>query len=131
MKKSKIIISLAGLVVAVAATATVAAYTLGGDGSRPPANESVGTQEPTSPGGQPLTASQCVEGTECDDTLILHDNSGLPTSDRGPGQISNGGGSASVTNPGVQGSISIPDPSVQTGELVKVDDPPAGKVVSD
>ena len=52
MKKHKILITLAGLVVAVATTATVAAYTLAGDGSSPPANESVGTQEPAFPGGQ-------------------------------------------------------------------------------
>ena len=46
MKKSKMLISLAGLAIAVATTATVAAYTLAGDGSSPPANETVGTQEP-------------------------------------------------------------------------------------
>ena len=46
MKKHKMLITLAGLVVALATTATVAAYTLAGDGSSPPANESVGTQEP-------------------------------------------------------------------------------------
>ena len=36
MKKYKMLISLAGLVAAVATTATVAAYTLAGDGSGPP-----------------------------------------------------------------------------------------------
>ena len=46
MKKQKMLITLAGLVVAVATTATVAAYTLAGHGSSPPANETVGTQEP-------------------------------------------------------------------------------------
>ena len=46
MKKYKMLISLAGLVAAVATTATVAAYTLAGDGSSPPANESATTQEP-------------------------------------------------------------------------------------
>ena len=46
MKKQKMLITLAGLVVAVATTATVAAYTLAGDGSSPPVGESAGTQEP-------------------------------------------------------------------------------------
>ena len=46
MKKHKMLITLAGLVVAVATTATVAAYTLAGDGSSPPAGESAGTHEP-------------------------------------------------------------------------------------
>ncbi len=46
MKKQKMLITLAVLVVAVATTATVAAYTLAGDGSSPPAGESAGTQEP-------------------------------------------------------------------------------------
>jgi len=45
MKKYKMLITLAVLVVAVATTATVAAYTLAGDGSSPPAWESAGTQE--------------------------------------------------------------------------------------
>ena len=45
MKKQKMLITLAGLVVAFATTATVAAYTLAGDGSSPPAGESATTQE--------------------------------------------------------------------------------------
>ena len=90
MKKQKMLISLAGLVVAVATTATVAAYTLGGDGSSAPAAESPGNQEPA-----------------------LHDDK-LPTFDLGPGQISKDGRSVSVSNPDV-----------------KVDDPPAGKVLPD
>ena len=46
MKKQKMLMTLAGLVVAVATTATIAAYTLAGDGSSPPVGESAGTQEP-------------------------------------------------------------------------------------
>ena len=46
MKKYKMLISLAGLAIAVATTATVAAYTLAGDGSSPPAGEPAGTHEP-------------------------------------------------------------------------------------
>ena len=46
MKKYKMLISLAGLTIALATTATVAAYTLAGDGSSPRAGESATTQEP-------------------------------------------------------------------------------------
>ena len=90
MKKQKMLITLAGLVVAVATTATVAAYTLAGDGSSPPVGESAGTQEPA------------------------FRNDKLPTFDPAPNTIYDGKGTVSVTNPNV-----------------KVDDPPAGKVLPD
>ena len=90
MKKHKMLISLASLVVAVASTATVAAYTLAGDGSSPPAGESGGTQEPA-----------------------FQDDK-LPTFDPRLDTIYDGKGGVSVTNPDV-----------------KVDDPPAGKVLPD
>ena len=105
MKKNRMLISLAGLVVVVATTASVAAYTLAGDGSSAPAAESAGTQEP---------AFQ-------DDKLSILDPA--------PDTIYDGKGGVSVTNPDVQGSTGIPDPDGQAGEIVKVDDPPAGKVV--
>ena len=78
MKKQKMLITLAGLVVAVATTATVAAYTLAGDGSSPPANETVGTQEPG----------------------FQDDN---PTFDGAADTIYDGKGSVSVINPDVKG----------------------------
>ena len=78
MKKQKMLITLAGLVVAVATTATVAAYTLAGDGSSPPVGESAGTQEP---------AFQ-------DDKLA--------TFDPAPNTIYDGKGTVSVTNPDVK-----------------------------
>ena len=84
------LITLAGLVVAVATTATFAAYTLAGDGSSPPVGESAGAQEP---------------GFQDDK---------LPTFDPAPNTIYDGKGTVSVTNPDV-----------------KVDDPPAGKVLPD
>ena len=90
MKKQKMLISLAGLVVAVATTATVAAYALAGDGSSAPGVESTGTQEPA-----------------------FQDDK-LPTFDPAPNTIYDGKGTVSVTNPDV-----------------KVDDPPAGKVLPD
>ena len=90
MKKQKMLITLAGLLVAVATTATVAAYTLAGDGSSPPVGESAGTQEPA-----------------------FQDDK-LPTFDPAPNTIYDGKGTVSVTNPDV-----------------KVDDPPAGKVLPD
>ena len=43
MKKHKMLITLAGLVIAVATTVTVSAYTLAGNGSSTPAEESAGT----------------------------------------------------------------------------------------
>ena len=46
MKKHKMLITLAGLVAVVATSATIAAYTLTGDGSSALAGESPGTQEP-------------------------------------------------------------------------------------
>ena len=46
MKKHKMLITLAGLAVAVTTTATVAAYTLAGDGPSTAAGESAGTREP-------------------------------------------------------------------------------------
>ena len=90
MSKQKKLITLAGLVVAVATTATVAAYTLAGDGSGPTVEGSVGTQEP---------AFQ-------DDNLL--------TFDPAPNTNYDGKGNVSVTNPDV-----------------KVNDPPAGKVLPD
>ena len=105
MKKHKILISLAGLAAAVATTATVAAYTLAGDGSGTPPTESAGTQEPA-----------------------FQDDK-LPTFDLGPGQISNDGNSVSVTNPKIDGATGGPSPGGQQGTAVSADDPPAGKVV--
>ena len=78
MKKQKMLITLAGLVVAVATTATVAAYSLAGDGSSPPAGESASTQEPA-----------------------FQDDK-LPTFDPAPNTIYDGKGSVSVTNPDVK-----------------------------
>ena len=78
MKKQKMLITLAGLVVAVATTATVAAYTLAGDGSPTPAVESGGTQEPA-----------------------FQDDK-LPTFDPAPNTIYDGKGNVSVTNPDVK-----------------------------
>ena len=87
MKKQKMLITLAGLVVAVATTATVAAYTLAGDGSDTPVGESQGTEEPG----------------------FLDDK--LPTFNLGPGQVSDDG-SVFVDNPDTGGgAIGIPDPS--------------------
>ena len=90
MKKQKMLVTLVGLVVAVATTATVAAYTLAGDGSSPPVGESAGTQEPAFQDDKPATF------------------------DPGPNTIYDGKGTVSVTNPDV-----------------KLDDPPAGKVLTD
>ena len=78
MKKHKILITLAGLAVAVATTATVAAYTLAGDGSDAPAAESAGTQEP---------AFQDYK---------------LPTFDAVSDTIDDGKGGVSVINPDVE-----------------------------
>ena len=90
MKKQKTLIALAGLVVAVATAATVAAYALAGYGPSPPVGESAGTIEPAFQDGK------------------------LPTFDPALITIYDGKGSVSVTNPDV-----------------KVDDPPAGKVLPD
>ena len=46
MKMHKMLITLAGLMIAVATTGTVAAYTLAGNGSNTPAEGPAGTQEP-------------------------------------------------------------------------------------
>ena len=46
MKMHKMLITLAGLLIAVATTGTVAAYTLAGNGSNTPAEGPAGTQEP-------------------------------------------------------------------------------------
>ncbi len=104
MKKSMMLISLASLAVAVATTATVAAYTLASDGSSPPANETVGTQEPAFPGGMPSTF------------------------DTAPETIDDGKGGVSVTNPDAEGSTGIPDPA-GSGAVLNADDTPVGKVV--
>ena len=106
MKKHKMLISLAGLAVAVATTATVAAYTLAGDGSSAPAGESAGTQEPAFDGDSPSTF------------------------DPGPGQVSDDG-SVSVTNPDIGGATDGPVSGGQQGTVVNSDDPPAGKVLPD
>ena len=84
MKKQKMLITLAGLAVAVATTTTVAAYTLVGDGSSTPAGGSAGTQEPAFTGDGPSTF------------------------DLGPGQV-NDDGSVSVDNPNLHG-----DPTYDT-----------------
>ena len=78
MKKRKMLITLAGLVTVVATTATVAAYTLTGDGSGAPAGESAGTQEPA-----------------------FQDDK--PTFDPAPDTIDDGKGGVSVINPDVKG----------------------------
>ena len=104
MKKQKMLITLAGLVVAVATTATVAAYTLAGDGSSPPANENVGTQEP---------------GFQDDKSTL----------DPALNTIFDGKGGVSVANPKTGGgAIGIPDPGSQG---TASDNPPAGKVIPD
>ena len=107
MKKNKMLITLAGLVVAVATTATVTAYTLAGDGSSVPEGESAGTQEPA-----------------------FQDDK-LPTFDPAPNSIFDGKGGVSVTNPDVGGATDGPVSGAQEGTVVAVDDPPAGKVVPD
>ena len=89
MKKQKMLITLAGLVVAVATTATVAAYTLAGDGSSPPANENVGTQEPA-----------------------FQDDK--PTFDPAPNTIDDGKGTVSVTNTKLRGD---PEPTLDDPSL--------------
>ena len=105
MKKHKMLISLAGLVVAVATTATVAAYTLAGDGSSAPPTESAGTQEPAFQDDKPATF------------------------DTAPDTIDDGKGGVSVTNPKTGGgAIGIPSPGSQG---TASDDPPAGKVIPD
>ena len=105
MKKHKMLITLASLAVAVATTATVAAYTLAGDGSSPPAGESAGTQEPA-----------------------FHDNK-PPTSEPAPITIDDGKGGVSVANPKTGGGATgIPAPGSQG---TASDNPPAGKVVPD
>ncbi len=80
MKKQKMLITLAGLAVAVATTTTVAAYTLAGDGSTAPEAEYTGTQEPGFTGDGPSTF------------------------DLGPGQV-NDDGSVSVDNPNGGGKV--------------------------
>ena len=103
MKKHKMLISLAGLAAVVATTATVAAYTLAGDGASGPTGESVGTEEPAVDVGGPS---------------IL---------DPGPGQMSDDGTSVSVDNPDTGGgAIGIPDPSGQ-GTWPK-DNPPTDDI---
>ena len=105
MKKHKMLITLASLAVAVATTATVAAYTLAGDGSSPPAGESGGTQEPA-----------------------FQDDK-LPSFDPGLDTIDDGKGGVSVTNPKTGGgAIGIPAPGSQG---TASDNPPAGKVIPD
>ena len=90
MKKQKMLITLAGLVAVVATSATVAAYTLAGDGSSAPGQETLGAQEPA------------------------FDDGGPSILDLGPGQMSDDGSSVSVTNPKTGGgAIGIPDPSGQ------------------
>ena len=79
MKKHKMLISLAGLAIAVASIGTVTAYTLGSDGSRAPVGESTGTQEPA-----------------------FRDDK-LPTFDPAPNTIDDGKGGVSVINPDVKG----------------------------
>ena len=106
MKKQKMLISLAGLAVAVATTATVAAYTLAGDGSSAPAGESAGTQEPS----------------------FQDDKS---TFDQAPDTIDDGKGGVSVTNPDIGGATDGPVSGGQQGTVVNSDDPPAGKVLPD
>ena len=88
MKKQKMLITLAGLVVAVATTATFAAYTLAGDGSSPPLGESAGTQEP---------------GFQDDK---------LHTFDPAANTIYDGKGTVSVTNPDVK----VDDPPAGDGD---------------
>ena len=108
MKKHKMIISLVGLAAVVATTATVAAYTLAGDGSSPPANESVGTTEP---------------GFQNDNLPLLH-------GDPEPNTIDDGKGGVSVTNPKNDGATGGTVPAGQ-GAVVNADDTPAGKVLPD
>ena len=72
------LITLAGLAVAVATTATVAAYTLAGDGSSAPTAESAGTQEPAFQDGK------------------------SPTFDPRLDTIDDGKGTVSVTNPDIE-----------------------------
>ena len=103
MKKHKMLISLAGLAVAVATTATVAAYTLAGDGSSAPAGESAGT---------PFQDDKSTFG-------------------QAPDTIDDGKGSVSVTNPDVGGATDGTVSGGQQGTVVNSDDPPAGKVLPD
>ena len=78
MKRQKMLITLAGLVAVVATSATIAAFTLTGDGSGTPAQESLGTQEPA------------------------FEDDKLPTFDPAPDTIDDGKGGVSVINPDVK-----------------------------
>ena len=90
MKKHKMLITLAGLVAVVATSATITAYSLSGDGSGTPRQESLGAQEPA------------------------FDVGGLSILDPGPGQMSDDGSSVSVDNPETGGgAIGVHDPSGQ------------------
>ena len=104
MKKKKILISLAGLVAVVAISTTITAYTLAGDGSSTPAQESLGTQEPAFDVGGPATFEP------------------------GPGQMSDDG-SVFVDNPdGEDGATGGPAPGSQGTGIDKLPEPVDGKV---
>ena len=149
MKKQKMLITLAGLVAVVATTATVAAYTLTGDGSSAPAGESAGTHEPAFQDdkipadfgsgfwssqdplpGDPAYGTWLKDNPPTDgmtDTPPLHgdpetgfQDDKLPTFNPGPGQVSDDGSSVSVDNPDTGGgAIGIPDPSGQGTDIAK------------
>ena len=104
MNKQKMLITLAGLVSVVAASATITAYTLAGDGAGDPANEFVGTQEPAFDVGGPATF------------------------DLGPGQT-DGKGGVFITNPdgddgATDGPVLDPVDAVTGGPAVGIDKPP-------
>ena len=126
MKKHKMLITLAGLVVAVATTATVAAYTLAGDGSDAPVGESTGTEGPAflddklptdfgsgfgSSEDPPLHGDPTYETWLKDNPPTDDMTDTPPTFNPGPGQVGDDG-SVFVDLPDTGGgAIGIPDPS--------------------
>ena len=112
MKKQKMLITLAGLTVAVATTATVVAYALAGDSSSPPAGESAGTQELAFQDDKPTIHGDPTYETWLKDNPPTDDMTDTPpTFNPGPGHVSDDG-SVFVDNPDTGGgAIGIPDPS--------------------
>ena len=102
MKKQKMLITLAGLVAAVATVATIKTYTLAGDGPGTLAEESLGAQE------------------------TAFDVGGPTIFELGPGQISDDGGSVFIDNP-----VADDEPGEVHGNPPLHGDPPPKEDVED
>ena len=112
MKKRNMLVTLAGLAAVLATTATVAAYTLAGNGTSAPAGESAGTQEPAFQDDKLPTSDPLLDSTLAD-------------------TIYDGNGSVSVTNPDAGGATGAPVTGDLGGKVVNPGDQTVPKVLPD